>query len=130
MTDKRPERVYGVLRRDDRVFLRRTPGGLGLPGGLFQPMAEDRKVELRAHVFDQLGVSAKNIWAQGAFAYRDAADDREAFSGFYTIWDWDGDVPERAGEWLGRDDIAAAGLPGSLRILLLSILDTVAMKTR
>jgi hypothetical protein len=131
MTDRRPARVYGVLRRGDRVFLRSTAGGLGLPGGAFRPLAEDRKVELRAHIHDQLGVEAKNIWAQGAFAYRDACEAEEAFCGFYTVWDWDGGVPGGAGRWLDKDEVAdEPGLPPSLSILLLSILDTVALKTR
>ena len=131
MTDRRPERVYGVLRRGDRVFLRATAGGLGLPGGVFRPLAEDRKVELAGHIHDQLGVVAKNIWAQGAFLYRDGDETDEAFSGFYTVWDWDGEVADRAGRWMDRDAVAVQpGLVGSLRILLMSILDTVAMKTR
>lgn len=131
MTDRRPERVYGILRRGDHVFLRATAGGLGLPGGVFRPLAEDRKVELAGHIADQLGVRAKNIWAQGAFIYRDAAEREEAFCGFYTVWDWAGDVPAVAGRWLDRDAVAdEPGLSSSLRILLLSILDTVVMKTR
>lgn len=131
MTDRRPERVYGVLRRADSVFLRALPGGLGLPGGVFRTLAEDRKVELAGHISDQLGIVAKNIWAQGAFNYRDNSEADEAFSGFYTVWDWDGEIPPGAGSWLDRAAVeSGAGLPGSLRILLLSILDTVAMKTR
>jgi hypothetical protein len=131
MPDNRPERVYGIIVRDGRVFLRETGRGLGLPGGAFAPLADNRKTEIRAHLFDQLRVLAERIWAQGAFDYRDAAEETAAFSGFYTVWDWSGDIPPGAGIWAGRDDLAEMpGLPGSLRILLFSVLDTVAIKTR
>jgi hypothetical protein len=131
MPDNRPDRIYGIIVRDGTVFLRRTAGGYGLPGGAFAPLADNRKTELRAHIFDQLGVMAERIWAQGAFDYQDAAEESAAFSGFYTVWKWTGGIPDEAGTWAGREDIAAlAGLPGSLKILLLSVLDTVAIKTR
>jgi hypothetical protein len=131
MSDRRPERIYGVLVREGHVFLRDYGGGrLGLPGGVFPPLAENRKGELRLMLFDQLGIDAQRTWAQGAFDYRDPADEREAFSGFYTVWEWQGEVRPGTGRWVGHGDIA--GLPGlapSLRILLLSILDTVALRT-
>ena len=131
MPDARPDRVYGILVRDGRVFVRETGRGPGLPGGAFRPLADNRKTEIRAHLYDQLGVIAERIWAQGAFDYQDAAEDAPAFSGFYTVWDWSGEIAADAGRWLGRDEIpSVAGLPGSLRILLLSVLDTVAIKTR
>jgi hypothetical protein len=131
MPDNRPERVYGIIVRDGCVFLRETGRGLGLPGGRFQPLADNRKTEIRAHLFDQLGIAAERIWAQGAFQYQDAAEDSEAFSGFYTVWDWEGEVPAGSGRWASRDELPLlSDLPGSLRILLLSILDTVAIRTR
>jgi hypothetical protein len=131
VTDVRPDRVYGILVRDGRVFLRDCGGRLGLPGGVFRPLAEDRKVELRAHIWDQLGVRATAIWAQGAFAYRDPAEQTEAFSGFYSVWDWDGDVPASAGTWLDGDAVSwHPDLSPSLRILLTTVLNTVAMRTR
>jgi len=131
MSDKRPERVYGVLVRDGRVFLASTGGELGLPGGVFRPLAEDRKVELRAHLAEQLGIAARNVWAQGAFGYRAPGEEAERFSGFYTVWNWDGDVAAEAGAWLDREQVQwLPSLAPSIRILLLSILDTVALKTR
>lgn len=130
MTDRRPDCIYAVLVREGRVFLAHYEGGLGLPGGEFRALAEDRKVELRAHLHDQLGIAARAIWAQGAFAYRHPRDGRERFSGFYTVWDWEGEVPATAGEWLDSDAIAGAPLVPSLRILLLSVLATLAIKTR
>jgi hypothetical protein len=131
MPDNRPERVYGIIVRDGRVFLRHAKNGLGLPGGVFRPLAKDRKVEIRGHLFDQLGVIPERTWAQGAFMYRDAAEDTAAFSGFYTVWDWTGDIPAGAGKWVDRNELPnVPGLPGSLRILLLSVLETVAIKTR
>ncbi|WBL35288.1 hypothetical protein O0235_10910 [Tepidiforma flava] len=129
MTDRRPDRVYGILVRPGEVFLRDVGGRLGLPGGIFRPLAEDRKVELRAHLWDQLGIEASAIWAQGAFDYQDPAEDRPWFSGFYTVWQWQPDPAPGAGRWLSRDDVLAAGLSPSLRILLLSVLDTIAIKT-
>jgi len=129
MTDTRPERVYGVLVRGGKVFLGQYRGGPGLPGGVFRPMAEDRKVELRAHLHDALGIDARAIWAQGAFFYRHPEEDKEQFSGFYTVWDWDGDVLPDAGTWLGPEAVSSADLPASLKILLTSVLATQAMKT-
>lgn len=129
MTDRRPDCVYGILVRDGRAFLRSFGDAAGLPGGVFRPMAEDRKVELRAHLWDQLGIEARAVWAQGAFAYRNPDEPVERFSGFYSVWDWDPDVPTDAGRWLTNDEIAASALVPSLRILLLSVLATLAMKT-
>jgi len=131
MSDNRPERVYGILVRDGRVFLRESERGPGLPGGVFRPLADDRKVELKGHIHDQLGVHARAVWAQGAFDYRDAAEEREAFCGFYSVWDWDGEIAPEMGRWLNAAGVASeSGLPPSLRILLTTVLDTVAMKTR
>lgn len=129
MTDTRPERLYGVLVRGDRVFLGSYRGRPGLPGGVFREMAEDRKVELRAHLHDALGIDARAIWAQGAFLYQHPDEPEERFSGFYTVWEWDGDVPEAAGAWLGQDGVSSADLPASLKILLTSVLATQAIKT-
>lgn len=129
MTDRRPERVYGILVRDGRVFLRSLGGELGLPGGVFRPLAEDRKVELKAHVWDQLGIEATRVWAQGAFQYRNADEQSEAFCGFYTVWDWDGEVEEALGEWMNLDGVAASHLVPSLKILLTSVLNTTALRT-
>ena len=69
-------------------------------------------------------MDAERIWAQGAFEYtRRSRGDREKFCGFYTVWDWSGEIPEGAGPWVDRDHISTIeGLPGSLRILLLSVL--------
>ncbi|HNM78567.1 MAG TPA: hypothetical protein PKI89_09390 [Tepidiformaceae bacterium] len=130
MTDRKPDCVYGLLVRDGRVFVRAMGGHFGLPGGVFRAMAEDRKVELRAHLWDQLGIEARSVWAQGAFDYRNPDEDREKFSGFYSVWEWDGDVPDDAGRWLSEGDIALTALPSSLRILLLSVLQTQAVRTR
>jgi hypothetical protein len=121
--------VYAVLVREGRVFVRAMDGHFGLPGGIFRPMAEDRKVELRAHLWDQLGIEGRSVWAQGAFDYRNPDEDREKFCGFYTVWEWDGEVPESAGRWLSADDIAMTALPSSLRILLFSVLQTQAVRT-
>ena len=133
MTDRRPDRVYALLVRDGKVFLRAVEGTTeryGLPGGVFRPLAEDRKVELRAHLQDQLGIEATKIWAQGGFEYRDAAETEDAFSGFYTVWEWHGDVPRDAGIWIDARTIErVVGLPESLRVLIFSVLDTVAMRT-
>jgi hypothetical protein len=129
MTDRRPDRVYGILVRPGQVFLRDVAGALGLPGGIFRPLAEDRKVELRAHLWDQLGIEASAIWAQGAFDYQDPSESRPWFSGFYTVWQWQPEPPPHAGRWLSREDVMAAALPTSLRILLISVLDTIAIKT-
>jgi hypothetical protein len=130
VTDRRPERVYGILVRDGRAFLVRRGDRLGLPGGVFRPLAEDRKVELRAHLMDQLGVDATRIWAQGAFEYQDPAESEPAFAGFYSVWEWNGELPDSAGEWLDLDGLAGAALAPSLRILLMSVLNTLALRTR
>jgi hypothetical protein len=130
MTDRRPECVYGVLVREGRAFLLRAEAGRGLPGGVFRPLAEDRKIELRAHLYDQLGIEARAIWAQGAFFYKHPAEDRERFSGFYTVWEWDGDIPEDAGEWLDADAVTTSELAPAIRVLLLSVLATLALRTR
>lgn len=130
MTDRRPERVYGVLVREGRVFLVRHGARLGLPGGVFRPMAEDRKVELTAHLWDQLGIEATRVWAQGAFEYQGADHDRSEFSGFYSVWEWEGDVSASAGQWLDADGVAATDLAPPLKILLTSVLNTLALRTR
>jgi hypothetical protein len=104
-------------------------GHFGLPGGVFRPMAEDRKVELRAHLWDQLAIEARSIWAQGAFEYRNPEEDREKFCGFYSVWEWDGEVPADAGRWMTADELGRTALPASLRILLFSVLQTRAVKT-
>ncbi|MEO9254820.1 MAG: hypothetical protein ABI305_04725 [Tepidiformaceae bacterium] len=130
MTDQRPECVYGVLVREQRAFLARSDGGLGLPGGIFRPLAEDRKIELRAHLYDQLKIDARAIWAQGAFLYRHPSEPCERFSGFYTVWEWDGEIAENAGDWLDTDAVTASSLPAALRVLLLSVLATLALRTR
>ncbi len=130
MTDRRPDRVHGILVRDGRVFVTRYGEALGLPGGVFRPLAEDRKVELKAHLLDQLGIEATRIWAQGAFAYRNPDEVRAAFCGFYTVWEWDGDLRDGLGEWLDLDGVAACSLPPSVRILLTSVLNTTALRTR
>ena len=142
--DRRPECVYGVLVRDQRVFLTWHDGALGLPGGVFQPLAEDRKVELRAYLADQLGIDARAIWAQGAFDYQHPAEAAPRFSGFYTVWDGfsfhdsrltnAGDsgpnaIATGAGIWLDADGVSDTGLPAPLKILLISVLNTQAVKT-
>lgn len=127
--DARPDCVYGILVRDGRVLLAEYPRGFGLPGGVFRPLAADRKVELRAHLWDQLGVDASRVWAQGAFDYQHPLDDRPRFSGFYTVWEWEGEVPPAAGTWAGEGVVHVAGLPVALRVLLLSVLQTVALRT-
>jgi hypothetical protein len=129
MTDTRPARVYGVLVRNDKVFLADYRGRPGLPGGAFRPMAEDRKVELRAYLHDALGIDARAIWAQGAFFYQHPEEEREEFSGFYTVWDWDGEIAPGVGTWMGAEAVATAALPASLKILLTSVLATQAVKT-
>jgi hypothetical protein len=130
MTDRRPERVYGILVRDGRVFLRDCEGALGLPGGVFRPLADHRKNELKAHLYDQLGVMAVAIWAQGAFDYQAPCESEPQFAGFYTVWEWEGNVPADAGQWLDKQAVEESNLPPSLRILLYSVLDTLAMRTR
>jgi hypothetical protein len=127
--DKRPDCVYGILVREGTVFLARYSDALGLPGGAFRPLAEDRKVELRGHLADQLGIDARAIWAQGAFLYQHPTEERERFSGFYTVWEWDGNVAADAGEWLDSDSVAASDLPAPVRILLISVLATLALRT-
>lgn len=129
--DQRPDAVYGILVRAGRVFVASYPGGRGVPGGAFRPLADDRKVELRAHLWDQLGLETRAVWAQGAFLYRHPREEREQFAGFYTVWEWDGEPPAGSGEWLDeRAVVAAADLPASLRILLTTVLNTIAIRTR
>src|SRR5690606_12971044 len=99
------------------------------PGGAFAPLADDRKGELRAHLLDQLGIVARAVWAQGAFDYHHPAEEIARFSGFYSVWEWDGEIAPGAGEWLGAGDIAASGLAPSVKILLTSVLDTKAIRT-
>ncbi|WP_322819674.1 hypothetical protein [Tepidiforma sp.] len=129
MTDRRPDRVYGILVRPNHVYLRHIHGSLGLPGGIFRPLAEDRKAELRAHLWDQLHIQTSAIWAQGAFDYQDPAETRPWFSGFYTVWQWQPEPPPHAGRWLTRQQVITADLTPPLRILLISILETIAIKT-
>lgn len=135
MTDARPECVYGVLVRDHRVFVACYHGVWGLPGGVFRPLAENRKVELRAHLWDQLGIDVRPgaIWAQGAFRYRHPTDTEERFSGFYSVWEWTGEpsLDPDAGAWFALEDLpaSAAALSTSLRILLVSIINTTALRT-
>ena len=130
MTDGRPERVYGIVVREGQVFLMEREGGLGLPGGIFRPMADDRKVELAGHLYDQMSIRPTRTWAQGAFDYRDAAETTSAFSGFYSVWAWEGEVRDDMGRWYSKDDVMSADLSPSLRILLVSVLETLAVKTR
>ncbi|MEP7215764.1 MAG: hypothetical protein ABI782_05875 [Anaerolineaceae bacterium] len=127
--DRRPECVYALLVRDQRVFLSWHKGTLGLPGGVFQPLAEDRKVELRAYLADQLGIVSSVIWAQGAFDYQHPAESEPRFSGFYTVWEWANEIEPAAGTWLTADDLPETELPAPLKILLLSVLNTQAVKT-
>ncbi len=129
MTDRRPDCVYGILIREGRVFLRSMDGALGLPGGLFRPLAEDRKVELRAHIWDQLAIEARAVWAQGAFDYRNPDEETERFSGFYTVWEWEPDPAPQLGRWFDADQVAESTLAPSLRILLQSVIATQAVKT-
>jgi hypothetical protein len=130
MTDRRPDCVYGILVRDSRVFMLNYDGDLGLPGGVFRPLAEDRKVELRAHLYDILGIEARSIWAQGAFLYRHPEEEQERFSGFYTVWQWEPELPAGVGHWLDQEAVANADIPPSLRILLFSVISTLALRTR
>ena len=127
--DRRPDCVYGILVRDGHVFLAWDGAALGLPGGVFRPLAEDRKVELKFHLADQLGVDARAIWAQGAFHYHHPGQPAPRFSGFYTVWDWEGAIPPAAGVWLDVEGVSETELPAPLRILLLSVLNTQAVKT-
>lgn len=129
MTDRRPDCVYGILIREGRVFLREMGGELGLPGGIFRPLAEDRKVELRAHIWDQMEVEARAVWAQGAFEYRNPDEERERFSGFYTVWEWEPDPAPELGRWMDAVEVAASRLVPSLKILLQSVIATQAVKT-
>lgn len=128
MSDRRPDCVYGILVREGKVFL---TGGAepGLPGGAFPPLAADRKEELRAHLLEQLGIVARATWAQGAFDYRHPAQPAPRFSGFYTVWDWDGMPRAAAGCWFSAEEIAASPLDPSLKILLTSVLETRAIRT-
>ena len=130
MTDRRPDCVYGILVREGRVFLLDYSGDLGLPGGVFRPLAEDRKVELRAHLYDLLGIEARAVWAQGAFLYRHPLEEDERFSGFYTVWEWEPEIPPGIGRWLDQDGLTQADIPASLRILLFSVITTLALRTR
>jgi hypothetical protein len=130
MSDRRPDCIYGVLVREGRVFLPRVGEGVGLPGGVFRPLAEDRKVELRAHLYDQLGIDARAIWAQGAFLYRQPGEEQERFSGFYTVWEWDGAIADDAGVWVDAEALDGVAVVAPLRILLLSVLATSAVRTR
>jgi len=130
MTDRRPDCVYGILVQDSRIFMLNYDGGLGLPGGAFRPLADDRKVELRAHLYDLLGIEARSIWAQGAFLYRHPQEEEERFSGFYTVWQWEPEIPSGIGQWLDQDAVARADIPASLRILLFSVISTLAVRTR
>lgn len=130
MTDRRPDCVYAILVRDGRVFLRNVEGKAGLPGGPFPPLADHRKHELSAILWDQLGIEAETIWAQGAFEYRDPADSEERFSGLYSVWEWTGDVPEDAGCWISRDELRElTAIAGPLKVLLFSVLSTEALNT-
>ncbi len=129
LVDRRPECVYAVLVRDGRVFLTWRDGALGLPGGVFQPLAEDRKVELRAYLADQLGIGARAIWAQGAFDYRHPAQAAKRFSGFYTVWEWTNELKPDCGIWLDAEAVIETELPAPLKILLISVLNTQAVKT-
>src|SRR5512140_2425432 len=109
--DRRPDCVYGILVREGRVFLAWHEGARCLPGGVFRPLAEDRKLELKAHLFDQLGIDARAIWAQGAFEYRHPAEAETRFAGFYTVWDWANDVPAGAGTWVDAQGVTDTELP-------------------
>lgn len=129
MTDRRPDCVYGILIRDGRVFLRSMGGAFGLPGGTFRPLAEDRKNELRAHLWDQLEIEARAVWAQGAFDYRNPDEERERFSGFYTVWEWEPEPAAGLGRWFDTDQVAASSLVPSLKILLQSVIATQAVRT-
>jgi|GEM_PF-1119020 len=129
MTDRRPERIYGILVKDGRVFLRREGDSFRLPGGLFPPLADHRKNELKALLYDQLGIIADAIWAQGAFDYQAPGEDRPYFSGFYSVWTWEGEIPPDAGQWLTKQEIMDSNLVPSLRILLYSVLETLALRT-
>lgn len=129
MSDRRPDCVYGILVREGRVFLRTIGGSLGLPGGEFRPLAEDRKVELRAHIWDQLGIEAHAIWAQGAFDYRNPGEAAERFSGFYTVWEWEPEPAPSAGRWVDAEALVDCDLMPSLKILLHSVIATQAVKT-
>ena len=130
MSDRRPQRVYGILVRDGHTFVLRRGARLGLPGGVFRPLADDRKVELRAHLWDQLGIEATRVWAQGAFDYQGLDDAQPQFSGFYSVWEWEGTVAPSAGDWLDADGVATAPLAPSVKILLTSVLNTLALRTR
>ncbi len=129
MTDRRPDCVYGILARDGKVFLRKLEQGWGLPGGPFPPLADHRKNELTAILWDQLGIEAEKIWAQGAFDYRNPDEAEPKFSGFYTVWEWEGDVPDKEGAWIGQAELSEFDLDPPLRILLFSVLSTETMRT-
>ncbi len=129
MSDRRPDCVYAILIRDSHVFLRSVGDGWTLPGGTFGRLADHRKHELIAQLWDQLGIEATAMWAQGAFDYRAPGDDRERFSGFYSVWDWDGEVPGDAGAWFTIEELPGLPLPPQLRILLTSLLSSQPMRT-
>ena len=131
MSDRRPDRVYGVLVREGELFMSAHEGQFALPGGVFQPMAEDRKAELKVYLLEQLGVRATAVWAQGGFDYQHPAEREPHFSGFYSVWEWQGEPTLGAGRWLNEEQVTwLPGLPGSLRVLLISVLETVALRTR
>ena len=130
MSNRRPDRVYAIIVREHRLFLAEYGGRFGLPGGIFRPLAEDTKVELAGHLAEQLGITATKIWAQGAFLYQNPDESTPFFSGFYTVWDWDGQVADEAGHWIDNRGLLEYELSPSLRILLLSVLETEAIKTR
>lgn len=130
VTDRRPDRVYGIIVQDGRAFMCHYGDRLGLPGGIFRPLAEDRKAEVRAHLLDQLGIMSRAVWAQGAFIYHHPAEDIPQFSGFYSVWDWEGGLPSDAGDWMDAEQIARADVETDLRVLLLSVVATQAVRTR
>lgn len=130
MTDSRPARVYGILVDDGRAFLCRYGARFGLPGGVFRPLAEDRKAEVRGHLLDQLGVMSRAVWAQGAFIYHHPNEEIPQFSGFYSVWEWDGDLRRDCGEWFDAGQIATVDVDPGLRVLLLSVVSTQAVRTR
>ena len=142
MSDRRPDCIYGILVRDGAVFLSQHPAVAGrpeagsaaavlaVPGGIFRPLADDRKAELKAHLYDQLAIMARAVWAQGAFMYQHPLERRPRFSGFYTVWEWDGDLSDELGVWLDAEGVTASSLPAPLRVLLLSVLATLALRTR
>jgi hypothetical protein len=85
---------------------------------------------VRGHLLDQLGIMSRAVWAQGAFIYHHPVEEIPQFSGFYTVWEWDGELPAAAGAWFDADQLVAADLETSLRVLLLSVVATQAVHTR